>query len=300
VLEACVSFAAVFALLLFLQLPHIVAALGGVLAASTSPAVVMSVVRDLRAQGQVTERMLILTALNTAYAIVALAVIAAWWRAQGGAPVSVIVGQPLYLIVGSVALAGGIATLALGVLRLIGRNAGFQFMFLIGLVLTTVATVEALRLSLPLALLSMGVLSRALDRHRYFIALRLEEAGIFFVVILFSAFGASLSLAGSGAAWLTALLIVVARFVAKATAILSLSAPTALPTRKAGLLAIGLMPASGFMLFLLQDLADVYPQLRADSGTPVMLAAAILTLSGPLLAGLSITAAGEASERRSA
>lgn len=297
-LEASLAFAGVFALLLFLQSPTIVAALGGVLAASTSPAVVMTVVRDLRAQGQVTERMLMLTALNTAYAIVALAVIAAAWRAQtmresGWA----MLAEPLYLVFGSAALAAAVAVAALSILRLFGRNVGFQFVFLIGVVLTTVALVDVLKLSLPLTLLLMGVLIRALDRQRHFVALRLEEAGIFFIVILFSAFGASLTLTGTGTAWLMALLIVATRFVAKAAAILALSSASALPIKKAGLLAVGLMPASGFMLFLLQDLADVYPQLRGEAGVPVLLAATLLTMTGPLLAGFGIKAAGEASER---
>jgi len=68
VLESGLAFAAIFAVLLLVGAAPLLAATAAAIAIATGPAVVLTLVKQLRAQGQVSERMLALTSLNNAYA----------------------------------------------------------------------------------------------------------------------------------------------------------------------------------------------------------------------------------------
>ena len=83
----------------------LVAAVAGAIAMSTSPAVLIRVAADLRAEGQVTERALILTAINSVIAFLALTVLIPWLHLEYRGGWVTMLTQPLYLIAGSLALA---------------------------------------------------------------------------------------------------------------------------------------------------------------------------------------------------
>ncbi len=75
ILESAFGFAAMFAVLLAVGATPLVAAVAAAIGISTAPAVTLTIARDLRAQGQVSERALLLTALNSVYAFVAVGVL---------------------------------------------------------------------------------------------------------------------------------------------------------------------------------------------------------------------------------
>ncbi|HSD43175.1 MAG TPA: cation:proton antiporter [Burkholderiales bacterium] len=298
VLEAGLAFAAVFTLLTVLGERPVAASAAAVLAMATSPAVVMTMVKDLRAQGQVTERLLLLTALNTTYAVVGLAIIVGWVHLEHQRDPLVMLAHPAYLVGGSLAAAVVVAVATLALLKLLGRRPGFQFSILVAIVLLTVAGAAALKLSMPLTLLLLGVLARALDRERHFVSLRFGETTMLFVVILFAAAGASLEFSGWGAAFATALGFIAARFVGKAVAILVLARASALSLRGAWLVNLGLAPMSGIALLLLQDLARFDPKLGGEISAAMVLAITILAFLGPLATEFAVRKAGEAGEAR--
>jgi Kef-type K+ transport system membrane component KefB len=298
VLEAGLSFGAVLGVMLLLDTRPIIATAVAVVAMATSPAVVMTVVKDLRAQGQITERMLLFTALNVVYAVVGLAIVFGWLHYEReGSPLAM-VAHPLYLVIGSTVAAALLAATALGLLRLLGRRPGFQFSVLVAIVLLSVAIASALGLSVPLTLLLFGVLSRVFDQSRHFVSLRFGETAMLFVVVLFAVAGASLEFAGWGAALATGLAIIAARFVGKTIAVLALARPSALSVRKASLVNLGLVPMSGFALLMLQDLLRVDPKLGAELSASLMLAITILAFLGPLAAEFALRRGGEAGEGR--
>ncbi len=298
VLEAGLSFFAVLAVMMLLDARAIVATAVAVVAMATSPAVVMTMVKELRAQGQITERLLLFTALNVVYAAVGLAALFGWLHFERHGAWLPMLAHPLYLIIGSTALAAGLALAALGLLRLLGRRPGFQFSVLVAIVLLAVAIASALGLSVLLTLLSFGVLSRAFDRARHFVSLRFGETAMLFVVILFAVAGASLEFTGWGVALGTGLAIVAARFVGKAAALLLLARPSALSVRKASLVNLGLMPMSGVALLMLQDLLRFDPKLGAELSASLMLAITILAFLGPLATEFALRRGGEAGEGR--
>jgi Kef-type K+ transport system membrane component KefB len=298
VLEAALAFGAVFVLLTLLGARPVAASTAAVLAMLTSPAVVMTVVKDVRAQGQVTERLLLLTALNTAYAVIGFALIAGWVHLERSRDTLAMLAHPFYLVVGSVAAAALVALATRALLRLLGRRPVFQFAILVAIVLLTVAGAAALKLSVPLALLFLGVFGRAFDRARHFVPLRFGETAMLFVVILFAVTGASLQFEGWGLAFATALGFVAARFAGKAVALVALARPSAQSIRSASLLNLGLVPMSGLALLLVQDLVRLDPRLGAEILPGLMFAITLLAFLGPLATEFALRRAGEVAEER--
>lgn len=296
VVEALLTFMLVYLAMTFFGIRPVTAAAAALLAVATSPAVVMTVVKDLRAQGQVSERVMLLTALNTTYAVVGLALIVGWLHYESEQRLLTMVLHPLYLIGGSLLLAGLLAAVMLSLLRLFGRRPAFQFSATVSLVLLTVAGATMLKLSVPLALLLLGLLGRLFDRERHFVSLKFGETAMLFIVLLFALAGANLEFAGWAAALPVALAFIAARLLGKMLPLLVLAGPSNLTVRKSALVALGLMPMSGLALLMLHELLQQSPPLAAEIGPALFLAITVLAFAGPLALEWSLRRAGEAAE----
>lgn len=298
VLESGLAFLAVFALLVVTGTRPMVASAIAVFAIATSPAIVMTIVKDLRGQGQVTERTLLLTAMNTAYAAVGFAVLFGWLHLQRDSESMIMLIHPIYIVGGSLLAAAIMAVVMLALLRLLGRNPAFQFALVVAVILLTVAVSGALKLSVALTLLSLGLFARTFDRRRHFGALQFGEPEMLFIVILFAVAGASLELSGWRTALVPALAFIAARIVGKAVPLLLLARPSGLPVRQASLVNLALLPMSGLALLMLGDLTAAFPEIAVDVAATVLLATTILTFAGPLVLDFAIRRAGEAGEGR--
>lgn len=296
VLESTLAFAAMFAVLLALEASPLLAAVAAAIGISTAPAVVLSVTRDLRAQGQVTERALLLTALNCAYAYVAVSVLLAWLAREYAADWRVIVLHPLYLIFGSLALAAAFAGAALGLLRLLGRRRDAQFLCVFALVVLAVWAAATLNLPVALALLGFGAAIRMLDRRRLFVSLDFGRIGAILLILLFAILAARLEWELVPAGIVAGGVLVAARFAGKALGVLALAPLAGLPLRKASLLAFALTPMSGVALVLVHDTARLYPQFGPALAAILVAAIAMLELLGPLFAHFALVRAGEAAD----
>ncbi len=296
VLEAALTFMLVYVAMTFFGIRPVTAAAAALLAVATSPAVVMTVVKDLRAQGQVTERVMLLTALNTAYAVIGLSLIVGWLHFERAEPLKMMVLHPLYLVAGSLALAAVLAIVMLSLLRLFGRRPAFQFSATVSLVLLTVAAATILKLSVPLALLLLGVLARLFDRERHFVSLKFGETAMLFIVLLFAVAGASLEFGGWASAVPLALAFVAARLVGKTVPLLVLSNASSLTLRKSALVSLGLMPMSGLALLMLHELLQKSPPLASEIGAAMFMAITILAFAGPAAADVALRRAGESAE----
>src|SRR5262245_53682865 len=113
--ESGLAFAAMFVVLLLIEVQPLLAALAAAIGIATGPAVVLSLTRELRAQGQVTERLLLLTSLNCVYAFIVVSILLAWLHQAYSNEWLSIVAHPVFLIFGSlfVALVFALATLVL-------------------------------------------------------------------------------------------------------------------------------------------------------------------------------------------
>ncbi len=276
----------------------LVAAVAAAIAMSTSPAVLIRVAADLRAEGQVTERALLLTAINGVAAFLALTVLIPWLHHEYRGGWLTILTQPLYLLAGSLALAALAAHGVLALARFVGKHAERQFIVVIGLVVLTVGAAAALKLSALLTLLAMGVMVRNADRERHFIVVDSGNAGQLFYLVLFVITGAQLDLGLLATAGAAGLAFVLVRFAGKALGVLAVAPFAGLSLRHAGLLALALAPMSGLAVVMVHETASLYPEVRASVAPVVLAAVVILELLGPIATQFAIRRAGEAGAGR--
>ena len=293
VLESGFAFGAMFVVLLAVDAPPLIAAAAAAIGISTAPAVVLTVTRELQAQGQVAERALLLTALNSAYAFVAVSVLLAWLAREYSGDWRAVLLHPLYLIFGSTVLAALFAAATLALLRLLGRRHDAQFLCVVALVALAVWASATLNLSVALALLAFGAITRIYDRRRLFVSLEFGRLGRILLILLFAITAAKLDWGLVPAGAVAGGVLVAARFAGKALGV------SGLPLRKASLLALALTPMSGLAIVLMHDTARLYPQFGPALAAIVVSAIAMLELLGPLLTHFALTRAGEADEARS-
>ncbi len=276
----------------------LVAAVAGAIAMSTSPAVLIRVAADLRAEGQVTERALLLTALNGVIAFLALTVLIPWLHLEYRGGWLTMLTQPLYLLAGSFVLAAVAAQVTLKLVQLVGKHAERQFIVVIGLVVLTVGAAVALKLSVLLTLLAMGAMVRNADRERHFMVVDSGNAGQLFYLLLFVITGARLDLGLVATAGAAGLAFVLVRFAGKALGVLAVAPFVGLKLRHAGLVALALTPMSGLAVVMVYETASLYPEVRSSVAPVVFAAVVILELLGPIATQFAIKQAGEAGADR--
>jgi Kef-type K+ transport system membrane component KefB len=293
--ESVLCFWAIYGALVYFDFRPLLAATAAAIGAATSPPVVMLVAQELRAEGQITERMLLFTTVNTVFAFVMLTLLLPFRHIEHAADWEPAVLYPVYVLAGS-ALAGFIACCALLALaRWLGKREGRQLVLLIAMVVLTIGIAHSLKLSVPLALVTFGMLSRNLDRKHALLPLRFGEVGQLFFVILFVITGASLEFQALGIAAAGAVAaFVVLRFLGKALAILLFGHLSGIPPGGAGLLAIALLPMSGLAVVMVRDTVSLYPSFGRELAAVVLSAVVVLELFGPLATQFALRRAGEA------
>ncbi len=291
--ESTFCFLAIHFALMYLGFQALHAASAAAIGTATSPAVVMLVAHDQRAEGQLTERMLLFTAVNSIFAYVALTLLLPFLRMEHTTSWAGAALHPVYLLIGSV-LVGFIAcVLMLGLARWLGKREDRQFVLLVALVVLTVGVARALNLSVMVALVVLGMLARNLDRRHVLMPLRAGHGGQLFFVILFVLTGTSLEFDGLWSAGLAVAVFIVMRFAGKAAAIYAFSRATGLRRRGAGLLSVALLPMSGLAVVMLHDAQSLVPGLRQELAAVVLASIAILELVGPVATQFALRRAGE-------
>ncbi|NJN40830.1 MAG: hypothetical protein HC807_08530 [Gammaproteobacteria bacterium] len=159
-LESALSFGAVFGILLLVDTsPSLLPRRS--IAMATSPAVVLTVSQELRAQGQVTSRLQLLTVLNSIYSFVVFAFLCAWLHLEGHDSIGLVALHPLYIVLGATLLAFVSAKALLALLARLGPRGDVQTISAVGTVIVTVSLAMALNLSVVMAVLGLGILTRA-------------------------------------------------------------------------------------------------------------------------------------------
>ncbi len=291
--ESLFCFWAIHATLLWFGFPPVLAATAAAVGTATSPAVVMMVAHEQRAAGQITERLLLFTAVNSAFAYVAVTLILPFLHMEHSVSWPAAVLHPLYLLSGSflAGLAGCI--LLLGAARWIGKREDRQFILLVAFIVTAVGVARSLNLPVVVTLIAFGLLARNLDRRHALMPLQFGHGGQLFFVILFVLTGASLHFNALGTVAGVVAAFVVARFLGKALAILAFGRLSGLRPGGAGLLSVGLLPMSGLAVVMVNDTAALYPAFGAELSSIVLSAVAILELLGPLGTQFALRRAGE-------
>jgi Kef-type K+ transport system membrane component KefB len=296
VAESLLGFVAVLALLLLLGVAPVVAAAAAGLGIATSPAVVLTLSKELRAQGQVNERLLLLTALNGIFAFVALSAFLAWLHLENRSGWVTVVAHPLYVIAGSTILAGAFALVTLDLLGRLGKHPDAQFVCAFALAVSAVELASFAKLSVPLAMLAFGALTRAFDRHRRFLSLEFGRTGQIFLILLFAIPAAGLDYSTLPQGLALGIALVIARYCGKTVGVLVFARASGLGLRKGALLSLALTPMSAFGIAMLQSVAEPYASFWQPFQAIVLGATVLLELAGPLAARFALVRAGETAE----
>jgi Kef-type K+ transport system membrane component KefB len=296
-IESALSFGFVYFTLIYFDVKPIYAAVAAAIGVSTSPAVVLLVAQELKAEGQVTERALNLVAMNSVIAVVLTTMLLSWLHHEYRASWTMIALHPVYLLGGSLILGylASVATILLS--RWIGKHAERQLVMLLALIVLTIGAARMLEFSVLLALLAFGVFSRNLDERHDLMAVDLSGVGQMFYVVLFVVSGARLDVLGLMTGGAIAAAYVVARFVGKSIGVMSLTYFSGARAGAAGLLCIALTPMSGIALAMVHETANLYPRFGAQLASIVLSAVLILELIGPIAVQFALKRAGEAKDQ---
>jgi len=282
VAEAALSFAATFAVLRLMGSTAGFSATVAAIAIGTSPAVVMRVAAELRADGQVTQRMFVHSALNVLYSVVVSKLIVGGMHGAFRNDWLTAVFHPIYLLAGSLLI--GVAVAA--AFRLLRR--GFDLSdqqgvaILFGLLLLALALLQTFALPTMLAPLLAGVIVKNWDRRPHLWANHFGTAGGVLVILLFVLTGVTLTGNALLLGGVSALLLIVARLLGKCAGVAMFGTFSGLSMRQSLALGVALMPMSGVAFLLVEDIRSLYPEFGAQIGSVVLSMVVILQLFGPI------------------
>lgn len=292
VAEALLAAAAVTASLVMLGAPAMSAALAGAVAMATSPVITMAAVHETQPRGQVTERLLMMTALNSVLAVLALKV----WRviATADAPLSSewlpALANAVYVLCGSFLL-GALLGLLLTWMSKPMRRAMAIAVLQLGLLVLGALLATQWTLSPLLALLVAGVIARTRMGHGLTIEPQLGTAGAALTVLLFVSLGLVSTVESWWALWPWALAIIAARALGKGLAVAVLARPSGLGLRQSLALTVALQPMAPSALLLGASSygwpADA-PIVDAGVLQALLIAVTLMQLSGPVWSVLGL------------
>ena len=293
VAEATLTFVAVLLVLRFLNVPFMTAVVVAAISISTSPAMVIQLKTELKAEGQVTERMLTLSALNSMYAVVLVKLGSGVLHQEYYGNVWATLVQPPYLIVGSLVLAYALARGCNFMYKRINMQDEHSFVPLIGLVLLAIALAHVFKLSTILALLAAGIIFKNLDARPQLWPAHFGTAGWLLTVVLFVLTMISFEWKYVALGGIAAVALIFARLVAKVVGVSIFARHSGIKTKQGIALGLALSPMSALAFLLVDDTYNLYPNFDPSLRAIVLCAVVVLQLVTPLLVYWSLSIAGE-------
>lgn len=295
VLEAAVTFSAVYALALAFNMPVLTSLLLASLAMSTSPATLMRVINEERSSGQVTERILHLTAVNCVLAVFTFKVIVGFWTFQTSGSLLQATSNSIVLLAVSVVLGAAFGVGVPALLRHVGRlSRDATVGFAIGVILV-VAIAHTFKFSPVLASLTFGFVAR----HRRVVLNQTQRnfgaLGELLAIVLFMFVATTIS---SQRVWVglgLGLLLIAVRLLIKVVIVGGLAKVSGLSWRKGALTGLAMAPMSVFVILLLEQARYLGIDL-VDQLAPLAAVTLVLELIGPIVTQRALMAAGESAE----
>ena len=266
------------------------------LAMSTSPAAVLRVANDTRSTGQITERLLHLTAFNTVLTVFVFKIVLGYWMLESAVSIPQAAWHSIMVLFVSASVGVLFGVAVPGLLHLIdnrGRNSTVAFA--IALLLLTSLT-HALGFSPLIAALVFGLVAR----HRRIVLTQAQRnfgtLGDVLTVVLFVFVAASLDWKHVSDGFWIALAVIACRFLVKTASATAFARPSGIGWRKGALTGPAMMPMSVFVILLLEQTKhlelDVINQV-VGIATIVLL----LEIIGPVMTQRALMLAGEANQK---
>jgi Kef-type K+ transport system membrane component KefB len=297
-LESVATFIVVYGLLLWFDIAGVTAAVVATIAIATSPAIVVRAVTESRAQGQVTDRLLLMTALNCIYAVIFHKLAVAFMHGETGAGFIHTVLPPLYLIGGSALLAWLFGITFERIHHHLGQHEETFSFVLFGMIAFATIMASTLKLSPILVLLAAGLITRYRRQRSRTFPPHFGSAGAVLVVLMFIANGLAADLSGLRESSLLVLLLIIVRAIAKLLSVLALSHYSGIGLRQAMALGVALVPMSSVALLLTLDTGATFPAFASGLGLALMSCIVILELAGPIVVQVALRTAGETPEKK--
>jgi Kef-type K+ transport system membrane component KefB len=291
--ESLLSFFAVFACLIALDFAAVKAGIIAAISMATSPAVVLLLVQDTRAEGQVTERSLNLVALNSLLASILTTIMLTSAHLESRMDPETAILHPAYLFVGSLFLGWLTASTARVCARAVGKTKELHFTLIAAMVVGAVGLAALLKLSVILSLLAFGLFTRNDARNYDLLTVKLAPASRLLYIVLFVITGASLPPEALLAGGAVGVALALARFAGKFVGVVGFGFLGGLRLRQATGLAATLMPMSTLALMLYQAVVRQYPELAVEIGEAFLAMILIMEVAGPLAVQWGLRMAGE-------
>ena len=273
--EAGLTFMAVYLVAIAFGSAEMTALMMAALAMGTSPATVVRIVNEQRSSGQMTERVLHLSAQNCVLAVFAFNAIVGYWIFRTYEAVPEALWQSTVMLAGSILLGAlfGIAVPAL--LRAI-RNPGHDATVAFALtVVLVVAICDVASLSPVVASLAFGLAAR----HRRIAFSQAQRnfgpLGELLTVLLFLYAASTLNWRTVMEGSTLAVAVVLVRMLTKTVGVTAFAHLSGISWRKGALTGLGLAPLSVFVILLLEHArtrgVDVIEELRAMAAVTMLL-----------------------------
>jgi len=262
------------------------------LAMATSPATVLRVITESRSSGQVTERILHLSALNCALAVLVSKVIVGSLSANVAEPVRAAASDTVLMLGGGILsgmLMGAFVPAVLRAVRRTGHDTTIAYALA---VIALVSLNHAYALSPILATLTFGLVSR---NRRVFLTPSQRGFGalgevLSLLLFVFVAVPVDWNHVRAGVG--LGIGIVVVRQVAKIAASTGLAFVSGTSWKKGLLTGAAMMPMSAAVILVLEESPDLGLKLLADLA-PLAAASLLLEILGPIVVGRALYFAHE-------
>jgi Kef-type K+ transport system membrane component KefB len=295
--ESLLTFAVVYLVAIAFGSAQLIALMMAALSMGTSPATVVRVINEQRSSGQVTERVLHLTALNCVLAVFAFNVIIGFWIFRTFDAVGEALWQSGVMLAGSVLLGAVFGVAVPALLRAIHNPRQDATVAYAIAVLLLVSICDAGALSPYIAALAFGLSAR--HRRVAFSAAQRNfgALGEMLTVLLFVFAASTLDWRQIAAGSALAVVVVLARLVTKTAGVTAFAHLSGISWRKGALTGVGLAPLSVFVILLIEHarLAGVHvvEELRAMAAVTML-----LEVFGPVIIQRALVWARESSTER--
>jgi Kef-type K+ transport system membrane component KefB len=282
IVEAVGTFVAVYAVADWFGTPPLAAALLASLAMSTSPAGIVRVLNEQGSSGQVTERVLHLSALNCVLAVFTFKVIVGIGVFQTSGSLLHAAWSSLVVLAASAGLGAAFGMAVPGLLRRMGNLARDATLAFAIAVILLVAMTYAFKFSPLLAALTFGLVAR----HRRVTLSRTQRnfgvMGDLLTVVLFFFVATTLKWEHVVSGMPLALAIVATRFAVKTIGVGVFARVSGVSWRKGALTGMALMPLSVFAILLLEQTRGLGLDL-VDRLAPLAAIVLLLEVIGPIM-----------------
>lgn len=296
VVESCVTFAAVYVVCRWFELPLEVSWVIAALSMSASPGGIVRVANELRGAGQVTERVMHLCAINCLLAILALKGVVGYWHVTSQADWLSAASSSVYGVVVALSLGAAFGLMTPRLMRFAGAHSAVAhnatLLFALSVLLLAMLSF-AIQVSALLAALSFGVVARERRVQLTQTQRNFGSAGDVLIIFLFIYVAALIQWEYVTAGVGLAAALIAARLLSKVACNVLVARLSGITWRKGALTGLALTPMSAFAILLLEQsqLRGFEPAAAAFVAMTAMML--LQELFGPWVTQRSLMAAGE-------